>query len=222
MLAGIAAVMALYMYVTFREMRRIDRRVEALAAQLASFADGTDSGNVDDITARVEALERSTMRDVGEVPAFLSQQLLPMIFTGPGTRPPGSAGVQVSVVEEGGGEEGEEYNEEEDTDQIRTMLMAQIDAIDAESRHGDGGGPVTGKTPPESDADQEAHEEGLSQTPAEDKGSGSSSSSSRERELRAMKLDDLRRLLKEAGQEVRGNKDALVERLLQLDVSGAE
>lgn len=197
--AGVAICFALYLFLTWREMQRMDVKIHAITQQMAALHKTTDHA-LSEMRAAVEAstlLPADLAGAAGGVP-------IPLVIE----RVVAAGGGPARVVEELDVDDGDCEDEDEDEDdvqerqdaddrQLKEMLMAHLDGIDEQERAVEEGAP-----PPPS--------------PEDEAGSGTAAGSRyTEESVRAMKVDDLRKALKDMGADPRGTKDALVARLLQ-------
>lgn len=196
--AGIAVCFALYLYLTWREMQRMDAKVSALATQMAGLHKTTENA-LAEMRAAVEAPPAThlahPLQSMQSMHPLQSMQI-PFLFehVAHAAAAP-SAHVRVQDDEE---DEEDGYDEDEDDRQIKDMLMTQLDGIDEA----------------EEEAEEEAATPASASAPATTTATVAAPPGIDEEGARALKVDELRKALKDRGLDSRGPKDALVARLV--------
>lgn len=205
--ASVAVCFALYLFLTWREMQRLDAKINLITSQMAMLHKTTDTA-LAEMRAAVEAPPPPTFAAAASSAAIPIPLVIERLLGGqPSAR----------IVVEGGGEDdddddeevdnGDEGDEDEygadaeeaDDRQIKNMLMAHLDGIDEEEVSRDEPAPAPPPPPP--------HTPDVALPPP--------AATIPEDQVRAMKVDDLRRALKDRGMDARGAKDVLVARMLE-------
>lgn len=207
--AALAVCFALYLYLTWRELQRMEAKVTALAHQMSGLHTTTDAA-LKEMRAALEAPLEAAPATATAAAIPLPMAAVPLVFEHVAAMAAAAAGggaPPAAVVHVHGDSdsdsEGDEYDEEADDRQIKSMLMSHLDGLEgldgdgaeaggdgAEAGDGDGGAPAA-----EEEAQPPAPSPRLRAAP------------------RDLKLDELRRELKGLGLDARGAKDALVARL---------
>ena len=225
---GVALCATVYVYFTVRELHRIDLKVDALCGQMSRLHHTTelklkevDTHIANNMTGRQELSQQQQQQQ-----QLMFDSLIPALF----------AAKQIVVDEDEEYDEDDYYDDDADGALIKNMLMAQIDEIDeiegdeieGDEIEGDEiqGDEIQGdeiqsvETEMEEEkieGDMKIEEETAKGDMVGEKIGGDRKLLARSVEdLKAMKVDDLRRELREQGMDWRGNKESLVERLVSL------
>ena len=234
---GASLCATLYVYLTLRELRRIDAKVEGLCNQMSGLHQATNR-RLDDMSAGIAASATMTQHEHAAAGggALSVDAFLPMLFGG---MLPGGGGEPSATViydeeddyceeddcdeeddcedvgdcdddddcgeegDQGGGDEqgkddGRPYDDQTDGEQIKRMLLAQIEQIDMK----------LSPPPPSDDTVRDTSDDTVRDTSDD-----AVRDTSDDADYKVMRVDELRRILKDAGLDWRGNKDVLVERL---------
>ena len=205
--AALAVCFALYLYLTWRELQRMDAKVTALAQQMSGLHTTTDAA-LKEMRAALEpgvaaahpheAAVLAAAAAAGGIPVPV-----PLVFEHVALAAAGPQALQarVHVHGEGGSDDGGsdggdggggDYDEDADDRQIKGMLMTHLDGLE-EAEEG-----------AEEGAEADAEAAGPPQAPA---------AAPSQQAPSAMKLDELRRALRARGLDARGTKEALAARL---------
>lgn len=209
---GIGLCVALYTYYMYGELQRVDARLAHAHARLDSYeAKLTNVHNTLEgrFPQQVEAPGACAMQSHPaplDATAMMLDDMMPTVVfctQDPRASEQRPSATVVQVVEEDGPAAVEhadpapiedEDDEDEDEAQVQRMLMLEIDDVEA---HTEADGSPADDAQPGDAADSKVSDPSSSGDP------------------RAMRVDDLRRTLREKGLDSKGTKDQLVARLLQ-------